>query len=133
MADFSDVYEKVKSCLIDSCGLNEEEIELEKTLMDDLGIDSIDLLDLIYTLEKQYAISIEVGEFAKLAAKEMGNVPFEKDNIITDEGLRILHDFIGESQRAKIKKGLTVQELPLLFTVHSICTLVIKKLAAEGR
>jgi acyl carrier protein len=133
MADFGDVYEKVKVCLIDSCGLNEEEIDLEMTLMDDLGIDSIDLLDLIYTLEKQYGITIEVGELAKLAAKEMGDAPFERDNIITDEGLRILQDFIGESQKEKLKKGLTVQELPLLFTVHSICTLVIKKLAAEGR
>lgn len=133
MADFGDVYEKVKSCLIDSCGLTAEEIEPEKTLMNDLGIDSIDLLDLIYSLEKQYSISIEVGELAKLVAKEMGDVPFEKDNIITDEGLRVLQDFIGTSQQAKIKKGLTVQEIPTLFTVRSLCNLVKKRLAAEGR
>ena len=133
MADFNEVYEKVKSCLIDSCGLNEEEIELEKTLMDDLGIDSIDLLDLIYSLEKKYSISVQVGELAELVAKGMGDVPFEVDNIITDEGLRILHEFFGESQKAKIKKGLTVHEIPLLFTVRSICKLVIIRLAAEGR
>lgn len=133
MADLNDVYAKVKSCLIDSCGLNEEEIELDKTLMDDLGIDSIDLLDVIYSLEKKYSISIELGELANWASKEMGDVPFEIDNIITDEGLRILHKFIGESQKEKIKKGLTVQEIPLLFSVRSLCNLVIKRLSDEGR
>jgi acyl carrier protein len=133
MAELNDVYEKLKSSLIDSCGLNEEEIELDKTLMDDLGIDSIDLLDVIYSLEKQYSISIEVGELANWAAKEMGDIPFEIDNVITDEGLKILHKFIGESQREKIKKGMTVQEIPLLFTVRSLCNLVIKRLANEGQ
>jgi acyl carrier protein len=133
MADLNEVHEKVKSCLIVSCGVNEEEVELEKTLINDLGIDSIDLLDLIYSLEKEYDISIELGDLEKLAVKEMGNVPFEIDNVITDEGLKILQEFIGESQKEKMKKGLTVQEIPMLLTVHSLCNLVIRRLAAEGR
>lgn len=133
MADINEVYEKVKSCLVDSCGLDEGEIGLEKTLMDDLGIDSIDLLDLMYSLEKQYSISIELGELSELAAGDTGDAPFEEDNIITDEGLKILQEFLGESQKEKIKKGLTVQEIPLLLTVRSLCILVIRRLAAEGR
>ena len=131
MTEFDEVYEKIKKCLVESCGLKEEEIELNRTLMDDLGVDSIDLIDLIYSLEKQYAISIEIGEFEKIAAKELGDTPFEKDNIITDEGLKVLYKLIGESQKEKIQKGLMVQQIPFLFTVHSICNLVMKKLAAK--
>ena len=130
MPDFENVYEKVKTCLMDSCGLEEAQIELNKTLMEDLGIDSIDLLDLIYSLEKQYSISIGIGEFANLAAKELGDKPFEIDNVVTDEGLTILQEFFGESQKEKIQQGLTVQEIPTLLTVHSVCNLVLKKLAA---
>ena len=128
MADFEDVFEKVKDCLVDSCGVDRQEIELEKTLMDDLGIDSIDLIDLVYTLEKQYTISLEIGEFAKMAARELEDVPFEKDNVITDRGLVLLKEWIGESQHKNIQKGLTVQQIPFLFTVQSICILVRKKL-----
>jgi len=132
MANFEDVFEKVKDCLVDSCGIDSHEIELDKTLMDDLGIDSIDLIDLVYTLEKQYGISIEIGEFAKMAAKELGDVPFEQDNVITDGGLELLKEWIGESQHKNIQKGLTVQQIPFLFTVQSICILVLKKLADKN-
>ena len=102
MAKFNDVYEKVKTCLEDSCGIEKEEVELDKTLMDDLGLDSIDMIDLVYTLEKQYSISIEVGDFAQQAQKALGDVPFEKENLITNEGLELLIEWIGESQRDKI-------------------------------
>jgi acyl carrier protein len=132
MHHFDDVYEKVKASLIESCGLSEKMIEPDKSLMDDLGIDSIDLIDLLYSLEKKYSISIEVNELPKLAVQELGDVPFEKDNIITDEGLGILQEFVGESQRQKLRKGLTVQEIPSLFTVRSLCNLVIKRLAAKA-
>ena len=132
MTDFEDVFEQVKDCLVDSCGVDRQEIELDKTLMDDLGIDSIDLIDLVYTLEKHYTISIEIGEFAKTVAKELGDVPFEKDNVITDGGLELLKEWIGESQHKNIQKGLTVQQLPFLFTVRSICILVLKKLADKN-
>jgi acyl carrier protein len=131
MTDFEDVFEKVKDSLVDSCGIDKNEIELDKTLMDDLGIDSIDLIDLVYTLEKQYTISLEIGDFARMAAKELGDVPFEKDNVITDGGLELLKEWIGESQHKNIQKGLTVQEIPFLFTVQSICILVRKKLAEK--
>jgi len=131
MADFEDVFEKVKDSLVDSCGIERNEIDLDKTLMDDLGIDSIDLIDLVYTLEKQYAISIEIGEFAKMAAKELGDVPFEKDSVITEGGLELLKEWIGESQHKNIQKGMTVQQIPFLFTVQSICILVLKKLAEK--
>ena len=133
MLNLDNVYEKVKTCLIDSCGLEEAQIELNKTLIEDLGVDSIDLLDLIYTLERQYSISIGTGEFANLAAKDMGDKPFEIDNVVTEEGLKILHKFIGESQKERIQKGLTVQEIPTLLTVQSVCNLVLKKIAAEGK
>ncbi len=62
MPNIDKVYENVKMCLIDSCGLEEAQIELSKTLMEDLGVDSIDLLDLIYTLERQYSISIVIED-----------------------------------------------------------------------
>ena len=132
MTDFEDVFEQVKDCLVDSCGIDRQEIELDKTLMDELGIDSIDLIDLVYTLEKHYTISIEIGEFAKTVAKELGDVPFEKDNVITDGGLELLKEWIGESQHKNIQKGLTVQQIPFLFTVRSICILVLKKLADKN-
>lgn len=133
MADFGEVYAEVKKSLVASCSLNEEEIELDKTLMEDLGVDSIDLLDLIFSVEKKFSISIEVGTMARLAAEKLRDVPFEIDNVITDEGLQVLKSFIGDSQEEKLKKGLTVHEIPFLLTVRSMCNLVINRLAADGR
>lgn len=133
MAEFNEVYAEVKNSLVASCSLQEEEIALDKTLMKDLGVDSIDFLDLIFSVEKKFSISIEVGTMARLAAEKLRDIPFEIDNVITDEGLQVLKSFIGDSQEERLTKGLTVQEIPFLLTVRSLCNLVINRLAADGR
>jgi acyl carrier protein len=126
--DKNEVFEKVKLAIVESADVEENEVEMGKTLIDDLGIDSIDMMELIYSLEKSYGIQLEIGDFEGAMSKEMGDVPFAKENIITKEGLDKLREVMPEVDQAKIKEGLSVFNIPFLFTVESFCKLVIKKI-----
>jgi acyl carrier protein len=57
------VAERVKDVLGQTFGLPEAKLVSEARLKDDLGLDSIDLFDLVGILEKDYGIHIEVGDF----------------------------------------------------------------------
>lgn len=126
--DKKEVFEKVRLAIVESADVEENEVEMGKTLIDDLGIDSIDMMELIYSLEKTYGIQLEIGDFEGTMSKEMGDVPFAKDNIITEQGLLKLKEVMPEVDQSKIVEGLSVFNIPFLFTVESFCNLVIKKI-----
>ena len=126
------VFEKVKGCLEKSCDIESEEISLEKTLVGDLGLDSLDFIDLLYQLEQTFSISILVGELESRVRDEMGDEPFEVDTVITSAGLASLKRHMPEVSEDSFQEGLTVQEIPYLFTVHSICNLVIREVQNQN-
>jgi len=52
------IFEKVKGILSDQLGLDESEIEMDSELIDDLGADSLDLVEMIMTLEEEFDVEI---------------------------------------------------------------------------
>jgi len=54
--------DKVKPLMAEALNLNEEEITLEANLKDDLGIDSLDAVELIMELEDTFDVKIEDSE-----------------------------------------------------------------------
>jgi len=55
------IYEKVKEILLKELSLTEEELTLEKTF-EELGIDSLDLVELVMEIEEAFDITIEEAE-----------------------------------------------------------------------
>ena len=69
------VFERIKSALVSQFEIDPEKITRETDIMNDLGADSLDLVELIMTLEDEYGISVTdesvyehktVGEIADL-------------------------------------------------------------------
>lgn len=58
------VFEKIKSVIVNQLGVEEEEIKLE-TSFEDLGVDSLDLFQIIIELEEEFDIQIEEAESIK--------------------------------------------------------------------
>ncbi len=51
-------FEKVKEIIMDTISCDEDKITLDATLQDDLGIDSLDAMELCMALEEAYETSI---------------------------------------------------------------------------
>ncbi|EGX28916.1 acyl carrier protein [Candidatus Arthromitus sp. SFB-mouse-NYU] len=66
------VFEKVREIISEKLNVDPDEIKLESSIVDDLGADSIDLIELIMNLEEEYGISISDEEAVKL--KTVGDV-----------------------------------------------------------
>lgn len=60
-----DVFDKLREIISQSTDVNEENISPETTL-DELGLDSIDLVDLIMTVEDAFSVSVPDEEFENI-------------------------------------------------------------------
>jgi len=61
------IFEKVVNVLSDKLGVEENSIAESSSLTDDLGADSLDLVDLVMELEEQFGVKIDDSELEKLS------------------------------------------------------------------
>lgn len=61
------ILEKVKEVIIEQLGVEDENIKLETSFIDDLGADSLDIVELIMALEEEFDMQIPDGEAEKIA------------------------------------------------------------------
>ena len=59
-------FEKIKEILVDVLGANRDDIKQESKFVDDLGADSLDLVELIMSLEDKFQIEISDTDAEKI-------------------------------------------------------------------
>lgn len=123
-----EVFNNVAQVIENSVGRSKETIKLDDTLFDEIGIDSIDLVDILFELETLYGIELKISDFESRAREEMSNEPYEINGVLTTQGLQVLRKFMTEIDPDKLVEGLTVHQLVKLLTVHSLCKIIIYKL-----
>ncbi len=61
------VSDKVKSIIIDQLGVDDEEVYMEASFTDDLGADSLDIVELIMAFEEEFGIEIPDEEAERIS------------------------------------------------------------------
>ena len=75
-----EIFEKVKSIIVDLLQVSEDSVTLESHFIDDLGADSLDLVELIMGIEEEFNIEIPDGEAEKVVT--VGDVvEYIKENV----------------------------------------------------
>ena len=59
------VFEKIKEIVVDQLGVNEEDVKLETSFIEDLGADSLDLFQVVMDLEDAFNVKVENVENIK--------------------------------------------------------------------
>lgn len=54
----ADVFDKVKEIIVDKLGVDEGAVKTEASFIEDLGADSLDIVDLVMALEEEFGIDI---------------------------------------------------------------------------
>ncbi len=125
MADKDEIFGKVRECLVEALGVEEDEVKLEASLTRDLGAESIDFLDIVFRLEKAFNIKIPRGD---LFPENLLSTPeFVKDGKLTPQGVEELKRKMPHADIAEFEKNPNVAELPNLFTVNMIVKYVEEK------
>ncbi|HHW00057.1 MAG TPA: acyl carrier protein [Clostridiaceae bacterium] len=60
------VFEKVKKIIVDQLGVDEDDVTMEASFIDDLGADSLDIVELIMALEEEFDLEIPDSEAEKI-------------------------------------------------------------------
>ncbi len=121
-----EIFEKVKATLVDALGVDDDEVTPEASLTGDLGAESIDFLDIIFRLEKNFAIKIPRGElFPENLASDAS---FVADGKVTPAGIAELTKRMPHANVAKFAEDPKVENLNNLFTVDMIVNFLVTKL-----
>lgn len=66
MASSEEIAERVKSIIVDQLGVSVEEVTPEASFIEDLGADSLDIVELIMALEEEYDMEIPDEDAEKI-------------------------------------------------------------------
>lgn len=61
-----EIFEKVKETIVEQLGVAENSVTLEASFIDDLGADSLDLVELIMALEEEFDTEIPDADAEKV-------------------------------------------------------------------
>lgn len=53
-----EIFDKLKELDVDQLGVEEDEVTMEATMQDDLGADSLDLVDLVMSVEEEFGVKV---------------------------------------------------------------------------
>lgn len=123
-----EVFGKVKEVLVDALGVDDDEVTEEATLTGDLGAESIDFLDIVFRLEKTFAIKIPRGEL--FPDDILNNPEYVEGGKMTQKGIETLKAAMPHADFSDFEKDPDVSQMPNLFTVKTIVNYVKTKLAA---
>jgi len=56
--EHEEIYDKVKDVIVDQLNVDETDVSEDAAFVDDLGADSLDIVELVMALEEQFGISI---------------------------------------------------------------------------
>ncbi|MBX6394836.1 MAG: acyl carrier protein [Alicyclobacillaceae bacterium] len=63
----SDTFERVKRIIVDRLGVDEDKVTMEASFKDDLGADSLDIVELVMELEDEFGMEISDEDAEKIS------------------------------------------------------------------
>ncbi|HBB53805.1 MAG TPA: acyl carrier protein [Legionellales bacterium] len=127
-----EIFNKVKDIIVDVLVIDEDKVQPASRLIVDLGAESIDFLDLVFQLEKEFSIKIPRGQLEKNARGDLTEAEFEQNGVLTEKGLVALKSYLVEVPQEYFKASMKTSEIPMLFTVETFCKLVDSALKAKA-
>ena len=125
------IWPGVVDAFCEALGLEEDEVEADSLVIDELGAESLDFLDIAFRLERTFGIKIPRGEVQREAEERTGEA-FEEAGKLTEAGAIALQEALPEAPQDKIVAGYAVRDIARLFTVQTFVNLVARQLAGQA-
>jgi acyl carrier protein len=130
MQSQEEIYQKVSATLVEALNVEEEEIKPTATLQGDLGAESIDFLDIVFRLEREFGIKIPRNELFPESIFQ-GDPEFVLNGKVTQKGLDELRQKMPFADLAKFEQNPDLTAISDLFTVDMITKYIETKLATK--
>ncbi|CAN5898095.1 acyl carrier protein [soil metagenome] len=124
------ISEMCRVIVAQSLGKQLDDVKLTSILMADLHAESLDFLDIVFRIERDFKIEITRGEMERASRGDMTQDEFAPDGVISDAGLQRLRELMPEAAD-RITAGLRPSTILTLFSVQTFANMVIGK--RDGR
>ena len=120
------IFERVRTIIANVIELDEDEIDLDSSLIDDLGMESVDFIDISARIEGEFGIEIAEGElwsFGKIFADES----IMKEGKVTSQGVKYLQERFLGGDFQEVKPGTSLADIISLIKVKFIVDYLCQK------
>jgi len=124
-----EVFEKVRTALVDALAVDEDQVTPEATMVGDLGAESIDFLDIVFKLER--AFNIEIPRSELFPDDILTNAEYVQDGKVTPVGIAELKKRMPYANLSKFESDPLVQNFGNLLTVNDLCKFIEGKVAGK--
>jgi len=125
-----EVFDKVRTALVDALAVDEDQVTPEATMVGDLGAESIDFLDIVFKLER--AFNIEIPRSELFPDDILTNAEYVQDGKVTPVGIAELKKRMPYANLSKFEADPLVQNFGNLLTVNDLCKFIEGKVVAKG-
>jgi acyl carrier protein len=132
MTDANEVHARVTRVLVDSLGVEEDDVIPSATLQGDLGAESIDFLDIMFRLEREFSIKIERNELFPDPISPDDPI-LARDGRLTDEGLTALRVRMPYANFRDLEFDRQLNRIDDLVTVELLTSFIMWKLRENGK
>lgn len=122
-----EIYEKVRTTLVDALNVDDDEVKPTSRLRADLNAESIDFLDIVFRLEKQFNVKIPREELFPEAIFA-GDADFVANGKVTEKGLAEMEKQMPFADLTAFRNDPRQDKIEDLFTVQLIVNYLDKKL-----
>ena len=124
-----EVFARLLPLVREVTGAREHQIRMESGLMEDLGAESLDLLDLSFLIEETFGVTIAADEFERQATARRPTISYERDGVLTEDAIRELREALPEIPPERLQPGMPKAAVPRVLNVAVFVHLVQRKLA----
>ncbi len=123
-----EIFNNIKKCLAESLLIEEEKITTESALIEELGADSLDLLDIIFSLEKKFGVKLKNSEMDGLLRMDIKDQNGVTQEFISSKAVERLEKWIPSLAKANDKAKIRPAALFNYITVESLVILIKSRL-----
>jgi acyl carrier protein len=127
-----EAWDAVEAAVMEALGVEVEDVTPDATIRDELGAESIDVLDMLFRVERKVGVKIKAAD---LAAHLQGGIPDDEfgdeNEIVTPRGLAHLKTVMPQIDLAALAGRLEAKSVIKLFTVQNLADLVEQRAAAN--
>lgn len=127
-----EIFAGVKECLAECIGADPAAVRPDATIIGDLGADSLDLLDLVFSLERKFKIKIKQGDIERMAREGIPPEEFERSGTLLPRGVERLRTILAEVPPERLQEGMALANIPYLFTVETFVKIIERAVAAKA-
>jgi acyl carrier protein len=125
------VAQKVRMVVAKSLDIDPERVQLSASLVDELGAQSLDMLDMAFMLEREFRISFPRTDILERAVAHFGEETLVRDGVVTAFGLRLLRRGMPELDATRLQPGLPAADVVRMVTVQTFVRIVLRLLEAK--